>query len=51
MVKGWCQGGKSGTGKSYTDICVCGSSQTSVCVVKAMYGSSLSVVDLLSYMF
>ena len=30
------QGGKPGTGKSYTDVCLCGSAHTSGCVVDGL---------------
>ena len=34
--KGLCQGDKPGTGKSYTDVCLCDSAQTSECVVDGL---------------
>ena len=34
--RGLCQGGKSGTGKLYTDVCLCGSAHTSGCVVDGL---------------
>ena len=34
--EGMCQGGKPGTGKFYTDVCLCCSAHTSVCVVDGL---------------
>ena len=34
--EGMCQGGKSGTGKLYTDVCLCCSAHTSGCVVDGL---------------
>ena len=34
--KGLCQGDKPGTGKSYTDVCLCDSAHTSECVVDGL---------------
>ena len=34
--KGVCQGGKPGTGKLYTDVCLCCSAHTSGCVVDGL---------------
>ena len=31
-----CQGGKPGTGKLYTDVCLCGSAHSSGCVVDGL---------------
>ena len=34
--EGMCQGGKPGTGKLYTDVCLCCSAHTSGCVVDGL---------------
>ena len=34
--EGMCQGGKPGTGKLYTDVCLCCSAHTSECVVDGL---------------
>ena len=34
--EGMCQGGKPGTGKLYTDVCLCSSAHTSGCVVDGL---------------
>ena len=34
--KGSCQGGKPGTGKLYNDVCLCGSTHSSGCVVDSL---------------
>ena len=34
--EGMCQGGKPGTGKLHTDVCLCSSAHTSGCVVDGL---------------
>ena len=34
--QGMCQGGKPGTGKLYTDVCLCCSAHTSGCMVDGL---------------
>ena len=36
VAKQLCQGGKPGTGKLNTDVCLCGSAHTSECVVDGL---------------
>ena len=36
ISEGMCQGGKPGTGKLYTDVCLCCSAHTSGCVVDGL---------------
>ena len=45
--EGMCQGGKPGTGKLYTDVCLCCSAHTSGCVVDG-YGSILSIIIIVA---
>ena len=46
--EGMCQGGKPGTGKLYTDVCLCCSTHTSGYVVDGLggYGSILLLVHI-----
>ena len=45
--EGMCQGGKPGTGKLYTDVCLCCSAHTSGCVVDGL-GATVAIIIIIT---